>query len=50
MTPMITIKSADNAWAIYGGFNWEVQNDYSETVTYFHTWDEVVDHLSTLNY
>ena len=47
---MVTIKVTDDPWAIYGGFKWEVENHYSETITFFHTWDEAIDYLSTFNY
>jgi hypothetical protein len=47
---MITIKQTSDPWAKSFGLLWEVQNDYSEFVNFFTTWDEAINYLSTLNY
>lgn len=47
---MVTIRTTDEPWALYGGYNWEVVDEYSETKNFFHTWEEAIDYLATLNY
>jgi len=47
---MITIKQTTDSWAIHGGFHWEVTNEYSESTTFFSTYEEAISYLSTLNY